>query len=113
MNPNPVTEDNISPLPEENTLPDPTITAREIAGELSDVAGWLTGGGLSAEQVRRTLVTLEAKKIARFGLKLSSAISGGSLVHFSLRCAETGELCASMDVDVKTGTVSLQSASTS
>jgi hypothetical protein len=105
-----VTEDNISPLPEENTFPDPSVTGREIAGELSDVAGWLTGGGLSAEQFRRTLITLEAKKVARFGFKLSSAISGGSVVHFSLRCAETGELCASMDVDVETGTVSLQSA---
>lgn len=106
-----MTED-ISPLPEENTCPDPSVTGREIAGELSDVAGWLLGGGLSAEQFRRTLTTLEARKIARFGFKLSSALSGRSLVHFSLRCAETGELCASMDVDVETGTVTLQSACT-
>ena len=100
--------EGIFPKKAEDTRPDPCAACREIAGELCDAAGWLAGGGLSAEEFRRTLALLEARKLARFGLTLASAVSEGPLVHFSLRFVENGELCASMDVDIDTGAVSLQ-----
>ena len=103
-----MTEDTF-PEQAAETRPDPCSACREIAGELCDAAGWLAGGGLSAEDFRRTLATLEARKLARFGFTLASAVSEGPMVHFSLRFAETGELCASMDVDIDTGAISLQS----
>jgi hypothetical protein len=79
-----------------------------MAGELHDIATWLSDGSLTPEQFRKTVVIFESKKLARFGFKLESALSGDSLVHFSLRTAKTGELCASMDVDAHTGEIVIQ-----
>ncbi len=59
-----VTED-WSHYPAENDRPDPAISSREIAEEVGDAAGWLAGGGLSADDFIRTLTTLEARKLAR------------------------------------------------
>ena len=72
------------------------------------MAGWLAGAGLSPEQYRLGLTRLEERKLKRFGLKLSSSVSEEGVVHFTLRFAETEELCASMDVDPATGAVSVQ-----
>jgi hypothetical protein len=83
---------------------------KEISGELRDMAGWLAGGGLSPEQFRLGLTRLEDQKLKRFGLKLSSFVSEDREVHFSLRFADTDELCASMDVDPLTGELAMQPA---
>ena len=74
------------------------------------MARWLSGGGLSPEQFRLGLTRLEDRKLKRFGLSLSSLISEDAVVHFSLRFADTGELCASMDVDPVTGKLAIQPA---
>lgn len=92
------------PLHEHHSSP------REIAEELMDVAQWMSGGGLSPERFRRAVTMLEKEKLRRYGLVLSSEISEGPTVHFSLRFANTGELCASMDVDPATGEAELQIA---
>ena len=74
------------------------------------MAGWLSGGGLSPEQFHLGLTRLEAQKLKRFGLKLSSLISEDGVVHFTLRFSDTDALCASMDVDPITGKLSTQLA---
>jgi hypothetical protein len=83
---------------------------REIAGELEDMAKWLSRGDLSPGQFRLLLNTLEKKKLERFGMKLSSTVSIDGVVHFSLRFVEADELCASMDVDPVSGKLSTQLA---
>jgi hypothetical protein len=83
---------------------------KEIAGELEDMAHWLSGRNLSLEQFRLDLTKLEAQKVECFGMKLSSLISEHRVVRFTLRFAETGELCARMDVDPITGKLSTQFA---
>ena len=83
---------------------------KEISGELEDMARWLSGGGLSPEQFRMSLTRLEAQKLKRFGLKLSSLVSEDRVVHFTLRFSDTDELCASMDVDPMTGKLTTQPA---
>ena len=80
-----------------------------MAEELKDIASWLAGG-LSPEQFAMTVATFEKRKLGRLGFRLSSAISKGSMVHFSLRFADTGDLCASMDVNPKTGEIEVQPA---
>jgi len=82
----------------------------ELSGELQDIARWLSGGELSPEQFRLAVSRLEHRKLQRFGLKLSSLVSDDGMVQFSLRFAESGELCASMDVDPATGKLSVQMA---
>jgi hypothetical protein len=83
---------------------------REIAGELQDLLGWMAGDGLTPEEYRSTVTLLEQRKLARYRMKLSSAVSKGDMVHFSLRFADSGELCASMDVNCKTGDLEVQHA---
>jgi hypothetical protein len=83
---------------------------REISGELREMAGWLAGGGLSAEQFRLGLTRMEERKLKRFGFKLSSFVSKDGDVHFSLRFSDTNELCASMDVNPLTGQLAMQRA---
>ena len=83
---------------------------KEIADELEDMARWLSGGELSPGQFRLVLNSLEKKKLERFGMKLSSTTSVDGVVHFSLRFAESDELCASMDVDPITGKLCTQLA---
>jgi len=72
------------------------------------MARWWSGGGMSAEHYRSIVSQFEARKLARHGFQLSSAISEDGLVQFTLRHATTGELCASMDVDPKTGILEVQ-----
>lgn len=107
MSPIRMTE-NSSPPFVENPPPHPSVTPGEIAEEIADSASWLAGGGLSPEDFIRTVTTLEARKLARFSLSLSSAVSGKNLVHFNVRHIANGELCASMDVDIESGVVSIQ-----
>ena len=54
--------------------------------------------------------TLEKKKLERLGMKLSSIVSVEGIVQFTLRFADTGDLCASMDVEPITGKLSTQLA---
>lgn len=81
---------------------------KEISGELEDMARWLSGGQLGPEQFRQSVARLEDRKLRRFGLKLSSVVGEDGIVHFTLRFADTGELCASMDVDPMTGKLATQ-----
>ena len=83
---------------------------KEISGELEDMAKWLSGRNLSLDQFRLDLTKLEAQKLERFGMKLSSLISEHRVVRFILRFSDTDELCASMDVDPITGKLSTQFA---
>ena len=99
---NPMT-DQTSP---DQTSPDEICD--EISGELQDMARWLSGGELSPEQFRLAISRLEDRKLKRFGLKLTSSVSKNHLVHFTLRFANTGDFCASMDVDPETGRMDVQ-----
>lgn len=83
---------------------------KELSGELRDMARWLSKGELGPDQFRLLLSTLEKRKLKHFGLKLSSSVSEEGVVHFSLRFAESDELCASMDVNPITGELSTQLA---
>lgn len=83
---------------------------KEIAGELENMARWLSGGELSPGQFRLLLNTLEKEKLRRFGMKLSSTVSIEGVVHFTLRFSENDELCATMDADPITGKLSIQLA---
>lgn len=78
---------------------------KEISGELEDVARWVAGGGLSPEEYRVLVDSLEERKLKRFGLRLSSIVCDDRVQEFSLRFAETDELCARMDVDPATGSL--------
>ncbi len=82
----------------------------EIAEDLESMARWLSSGELSPGQFRSLLGVLERKKLERFGMKLASSISVGGVVHFTLRFADTGELCATMDVDPIGGKLSTKLA---
>ena len=86
----------------------PDEICKEISGELQDVARWLSGGELGPEQFRQLVAHLEARKLKRHGFKLSSSVSEDGVVHFSLRFAESDNLCASMDVDPMTGELRVQ-----
>jgi hypothetical protein len=81
---------------------------REITSELQDVAGWFSGQGITPEQFCQFVVVFEAAKLQRLGFQLSSQVSSERKVHFSLRAAESGELCGSMDVDPVTGLSEVQ-----
>jgi hypothetical protein len=83
---------------------------REIVEEFTDTARWLAGADATPDQFRNAVAAFEARKLARFGFNLDSAVSVGSMVHFNLRFADNGELCASMDVDAHTGEVIVQHA---
>jgi len=75
---------------------------QEISGELEDAARGLSGGMLDPEQFRSLVEELERQKLNRHGFKLQSQVIG-SIVHFSLRFADTNEVCANMDVNPETG----------
>jgi len=88
----------------------PKIPAHELVGELRDVCGWLADGQSTPDDFRRSVVAFEGRKHARCGYTLSSAVASGDLVQFSLRLTDTGELCASLDVDSQTGEIVVQRA---
>jgi len=79
-----------------------------MVGELADVASWHADSDTPPALFVHTVAALEVRKLRRFGFKLSSSVSGNRLVHFTLRVAETGELCASMDVNPATGEMTAQ-----
>ncbi len=91
-------------------LTSPKIEPHEIVGEIIDACGWLAEGESTADEFRRTVVAFEARKLARFGYQLSSAVGADGKVQFSLRHAATGELCASLEVDSTTGGMIVQQA---
>jgi hypothetical protein len=76
---------------------------REITSDLQDVAEWFSGQGIAPEQFRQCVSAFEAAKLKRLGFQLSSQVSEEGVVQFSLRAIQSGELCASMDVDPATG----------
>jgi len=83
---------------------------REISGELVNMVGWLSEGDLTPEEFRHTVAALEARKLQRFGFSLASSVGENGIVHFSLRSASSGELCASIDADPRSGTIEIQHA---
>jgi hypothetical protein len=88
----------------------PCETCHEISAEVMDMAGWLSGGDLSPEQFRLALARMEHRKLKRFGLAMTTSTSGAGMVHVTLRFEETGEFCASMDIDPITGDTTIQRA---
>jgi hypothetical protein len=80
----------------------------EIAGELREIATWLSTGELSPEKFRQAVVALEEAKVNRFGFRLTGAAmrEGGS--RFELRFAGSGELCAIMEFDPETREISTE-----
>ena len=83
--------------------PDPDEICKEIAAELRDITRWLAGGDINPEEFRQAVQMVEARKLARFGLRLHSSVSRDGIAHFTLRFTETDELCTSIDVDPRTG----------
>jgi hypothetical protein len=82
---------------------DPDAICREIAGELRDITRWLAGGDINPEEFRQAVHMVEARKLARFGLRLNSFIAPEGTAHFTLSFADSDETCASIDVDPRTG----------
>jgi hypothetical protein len=80
----------------------------EIAAELREIAGWLAAGKLDPEQFRLSVLTLEAAKVTRFGLKLSGANTAEGNTRFTLNFADNGELCATLEFDPRTGELTRQ-----
>ena len=80
----------------------PAELCHEIEGEVREVASWLSGGQLSSEQFRAAVLTIEANKVKRFGFSLSAQEAVAGKTKFSLRFADTGELCATMEFDPAT-----------
>ncbi|MHA3770809.1 hypothetical protein ACXR0O_04655 [Verrucomicrobiota bacterium sgz303538] len=85
----------------------PAEICNEIAGELSEIATWLSAGKMSSERFRQAVLTLEAAKVARFGFALTGQAMREGGTHFELRFADTHELCASMEFDPATGELSV------
>ncbi len=89
---------------------DPCALCREVSSELRDIATWLSEGDLTPVQFANTVAELERRKLSRLGFTLQTGISEGPIVHFTLRHSDTGDLCASMDIDPHTGALEIQSA---
>ena len=85
----------------------PVEICNEIAGELQEMATWLSVGNMSAERFRQAVLTLEAAKVSRFGFKLTGQPLRDGGTHFELRFADTQELCASMEFDPATRELSV------
>jgi hypothetical protein len=84
------------------------IQAHELVAELIDACSWLADSQTTPDEFRRTVVAYESRKLTRLGYLLDSAVTPTGVVQFSLRIAETGELCASLDVDPVTGDLTMQ-----
>jgi hypothetical protein len=91
-----------------NQRADVDTACTEISGEVAEMARWLAGSQLTPQQLRLALAEMERRKLERHGFALRSAVSEKSHVKFSLRFADSGELCASLDVDPVTGEVTVQ-----
>ena len=76
---------------------------KEISTELENAARALSRRLIHPEQFRVLLETVERQTLKRHGFKLSSRVFDAGTVHFTLRYADTSEVCASMDVDPETG----------
>lgn len=83
-------------------------TCHKMSEELCDMARWWAGGGLNPEQFRASVAEMERRKLTQHGFRLSSLVSVDGIVHFTLRHAADEELCASLDVDPKTGKMEVQ-----
>lgn len=75
----------------------------EIAGELRDMTRWLAGGTMNVDQFRLAVETLEERKVARFGFRLSSTVASDGTAAFTLRYADGGKHCTTLRVDPQTG----------
>src|SRR3954468_11016331 len=76
---------------------DPHHVCREIAQEVRQMATALYTGRLSASLFEKSVVTLEAAKVKRFGLHLTAQRlpDGGS--RFRLENLANGKTCATLD----------------
>lgn len=86
---------------------DPVELCNEIAGELRDMATWLSAGQIDPERFRHAILTLEAAKVARFGFRLTGTGLRDGGTHFELKFADTGDVCASMEFDPVTKELSI------
>jgi hypothetical protein len=86
----------------------PAELCAEIADEVREVASWLASGRLNPEQFRAAVVTLEAAKVKRFGFALDSREDEGGRTAFSLRFADTREVCSTLVFDPATTELTVQ-----
>lgn len=78
---------------------------KEISAELEDAARSLARRLIVPEQFRAMVEGVERQNLMRHGFKLSSSIAESGLVHFTVRYADTDEICTIMDVDPETGSL--------
>lgn len=80
----------------------------DVIEELCDAGRWFAGGGITADAYRKCVTTFEARKLARFGYKLSSEVARGGAVLFQLHSADDGSLLATLRADPRTGMMTIQ-----
>jgi len=78
---------------------------KEISADLQDAARSLARRLIHPEQFRALVENVERQTLKRPGFKLSSSVAESGTVHFTVRYADTNEICASMDVDPETGSL--------
>ena len=66
---------------------------------------WLAGGTMDPDRFRLAVETLEARKVARFGFRLASDVAFDGTARFTLRFADTEEICTVLQVDPLTGEI--------
>jgi len=76
---------------------------KEVSTDLEDAARSLARRFIHPEQFRAMVENIERQTLKRHGFTVSSSISESDTVHFTLRYADTNEICASMDIDPETG----------
>ena len=88
-----------------NSRVNPADVCDEIAGELRDIATWLSSGQLDPERFRQAVLALEDRKVKRHGFTLTGTLAHPGLTRFTLRCASSGNTCAEMTFDPATGEI--------
>ena len=83
---------------------------KDLSGDREELVLCLSNGDISIRLFHALLDTLQKSKLHETGMKLSSSVSEVGVVHFSLRFADTDEVCASIDVDPATGKLTNQLA---
>lgn len=76
---------------------------KEVSSELEELARSLARRLIVPEQFRSMVVNVERESLKRHGFTLSSSIADSGIVHFTVRYADTNEICTIMDVDPETG----------
>lgn len=76
---------------------DPHHVCHEIAQEVRDMAVALYTGRLTPTLFEKSVLTLEAAKVKRFGLHLTAERLDDGSSRFRLQNVENGKTCATLD----------------